>query len=349
MTRILKGKKRVSMIHMANQEHLKILKQGMPIWNKWRRNNPTELPDLEDADLRKFKLSRINFCKANLAYANLSKVNLRFANFNEANLEGVELEGAILWKAKFIGANLNGANIKKADLQGANLSNATLQHTWLSDSNLSGAILRKADLTHTILDRAILMESDLSEAYLQSTSLFCTRLIDTNLEGAILCSCDVYGVSAWDIKVNEKTKQISLKITFPDDESADYPITVDNLEIAQFIYLLISNEKIRQVIDIITSKVVLILGRFTPERQAVLEAIQEELSRHDYIPIIFNFKKPATRDITETISTLAHLARFIIADITDPRSIPQELEHIIPTLPSVLCNLHYKGNRSILI
>jgi len=38
-------------------------------------------------------------------------------------------------------------------------------------------------------------------------------------------------------------------------------ITVDNLEVAQFIYLLLNNQKIRDVIDTITSKVVLILGR----------------------------------------------------------------------------------------
>lgn len=55
-------------------------------------------------------------------------------------------------------------------------------------------------------------------------------------------------------------------------------ITVDNLEVAQFIYLLLNNEKIRQVIDTITSKVVLILGRFTDERKSVIDAIREELS-----------------------------------------------------------------------
>jgi hypothetical protein len=48
-------------------------------------------------------------------------------------------------------------------------------------------------------------------------------------------------------------------------------ITVDNIEVAQFIYLLMHNQKIRDVIDTITSKVVLILGRFTPKRKQVLE------------------------------------------------------------------------------
>jgi hypothetical protein len=99
--------------------------------------------------------------------------------------------------------------------------------------------------------------------------------------------------------------------------------------------LLLNNPKIRDVIDTITSKVVLILGRFTPERKAVLDALREELRKRNYSPIVFDFEKLVNRDITETVSTLAHMARFVIADITDAKSIPQELTTIVPNLPSV--------------
>lgn len=129
----------------------------------------------------------------------------------------------------------------------------------------------------------------------------------------------------------EGTHQSNLIITDHDEPM----ITVDNIEIAQFIYLLLYNQKIRQIIDSITSKVVLILGRFTEERKPILDAIQEELRAYNYSPVLFDFDRPSNRDTTETISILAHMARFVIADITDAKSIPQELKSIVPNLPSV--------------
>jgi hypothetical protein len=185
--------------------------------------------------------------------------------------------------------------------------------------------LRKANLSLANLSGAHLIRADLIRAHLFGANLSRTNLVGTNLANTTLKDCSIYGISAWDVQL-EGAVQLNLTIT-----PADQPtITVDNLKIAQFIYLLLNNAEIREVIDTIARKVVLILGRFTPERKAVLDALRDELRKHNYSPMLFDFEKPASRDLTETVSILAHLARFIIVDLTDPSSAPHEVATVIP-------------------
>ena len=82
-------------------------------------------------------------------------------------------------------------------------------------------------------------------------------------------------------------------------------------------------------------KAVLILGRFMDERKEVLDALRDELRKRDYLPILFDFDKPTTRTTDETITLLARMARFVIADVPDAKSVLQELRAIVPDLPSV--------------
>lgn len=78
----------------------------------------------------------------------------------------------------------------------------------------------------------------------------------------------------------------------------------------------------------------LILGRFTDQRKAVLDALRDELRKHDYLPILFDFDKPTSQTTDETITLLARMSRFVIADISDAKSVLQELRAIVPDLPS---------------
>jgi hypothetical protein len=292
---------------MANDEHVEILKKGVAVWNAWRNENPSGIRP----NLRLATLSRVNLREANLGGADLSRANLRGADLSRANLRGADLSRANL-RGAYLNADLIGANLGGADLSGA---------------YLRGADLRGADLRGSILVGAIFSEANLSGANLSGANLEGSSLVDAYLTDADLTDCRIYGISAWNLKL-EGTKQQNLIIT----KQVEPEITVDDIEVAQFIYLMLHNQKIRKVIDTITSKSVLILGRFSVERKAVLDALREELRKRDYLPILFDFEVPATRDITETVSLLARMARFIIADLTDPSSIPKELEAIVPGL-----------------
>jgi hypothetical protein len=65
-------------------------------------------------------------------------------------------------------------------------------------------------------------------------------------------------------------------------------------------------------------------------RIEVLNRLREELRKRGYLPIVFNFDKPKTKTLTETVRVLAGLSRFVIADVTDPQSVPAELQAAIP-------------------
>jgi len=222
-------------------------------------------------------------------------------------------------------ADLYRADLTKAHLNEADLSYADLREAQLTAANLYGADLRGAKLIEADLSKAQLTATNLSKADLTRADLRRAMLVETNFAEATLTNCNIYGISAWNVKL-EGAIQNDLVIT-PYNEPK---ITVDNLKIAQFIYLLLNNAEIRDVIDTIAKKAVLILGRFTPERKAVLDALRETLRTQGYLPILFDFDKPSSQDLTETVSTLAHLSRFIIADLTDPSSIPYELREIAP-------------------
>ena len=109
---------------MAKQQHLDILKQGVEVWNRWRKENPETPPDLSHAILFGENLSKADFRMAKLGGAklrgaNLSGANLRGADLIEADLIGVDLTGAKLREA-----NLHGAFLVAVKLDGADLSTA---------------------------------------------------------------------------------------------------------------------------------------------------------------------------------------------------------------------------------
>jgi len=61
---------------MADQEQLDILKQGVEIWNQWRREHPSMVPDLSFADLTEVDLDDAVLSGADFSDANLREAQL---------------------------------------------------------------------------------------------------------------------------------------------------------------------------------------------------------------------------------------------------------------------------------
>jgi uncharacterized protein YjbI with pentapeptide repeats len=291
---------------MANEEQLAILKQGVEVWNKWRKENPKVEIDLNEAPLSGANLRAVNFNGAILMGADLSHAFLSHADLSGANLTRADLFEAILRGTKLIRANLVEANLRGANLFLAHLNDAMLRGAVLNDVDLRRADLRGADLTDSYLRGAL--------------------LVGTNIDKAKISRSSVYAVDVWDVE-GECAEQQDLVIT-----PARAPIiTVDNIKVAQFIYLILNNQEIRNVISTLTSKSVLILGRFSiPERKKILDGLRSKLREYDLLPIVFDFDRPTHKDFTETIKTLAGLSYFVIADVTNPKSSPLELQATVP-------------------
>ena len=108
-------------------------------------------------------------------------------------------------------------------------------------------------------------------------------------------------------------------------------ITVDNIKVAQFIYLILNNEEIRDVINTLTSKICPNSRSFCYSRaKGDIGCARNKLREYDLLPIVFDFDRPTDKDFTETIKTLAGLCYFVIADVTNPKSSPLELQATVP-------------------
>jgi hypothetical protein len=225
-----------------------------------------------------------------------------------------------------MGANLCEVHLNSSNLREANLIETDLSHARLIAVNFAKAQLCKANLRGANLREANFRETDLREADLREANLTGAFFVQTMIERAKISKSSIYAINVWDLQ-GEFEEQKDLVI----NKEGEYAITVDNIKVAQFVYLILNNEEIRDVINVLTSKSVLILGRFTiPERKSVLDTLRNKLREYNLLPIVFDFDRPTDKDFTETIKTLAGLCYFVIADVTNPKSSPLELQATVP-------------------
>jgi len=190
---------------MANPEHLKILKEGVEAWNKWRGENPNLRPDLSaaylgGADLDGAQLYQMNMIAANLAWANLSgaflmNTELREGKLNHAKLSHADLQSADLTDADLSGATLQGADLRGAVLTHANLATTDLRGAQFVRADLSGARLAGANVSYADLEGSLLARANLREAFLRGADLQGASLKDADLFMALLDHADLWNAN----------------------------------------------------------------------------------------------------------------------------------------------------------
>jgi hypothetical protein len=282
-------------------------------------------------DLNGGNLSGANLIRADLSGKDLSGMNFYMAQLTKANLSEANLTGAELGNTDLKGANLKGAKLTESILFRANLEDADLRGARLSNADLRGANLNGADLREADFGLADLSTADLRGANLCDAKLVGTRLVASNFQGANLTGCRFYGAFTWNMSLQD-TKEFDIVIT-PVGQSST--VAVDGVEVAQYVDLLLHNEKLLDILDTKTSNFALILGSFTAGRKNILNGIRNIVRSKNYIPISLDFGKPISCDFMDSLSALVHMTRFVIADFTDVGSLHQELDCIVSGLHSV--------------
>lgn len=274
---------------MADELHRGILLQGSEAWNRWRNDNPSIFPDLTGINVGRGRFDGVNLRDANLAGAFFGKCQLANADFTNAVLGSARFHRCSLQRALFKEVSASHVSFFGSDMTEGQFDGSTFWFAELDGAILEGAKLRRANLSYSSCTNTSFRKADLTGA-----NLSCASFVRTGFEEASLSDSLVYGVSVWDARM-AGASQSNLVIT-PENQPL---ISVDNLEVAQFIYLLLKNERIRDVISTIAKKAVLILGRFSDDRKEILDAIANALRQRDYLPIIFDFERSQERDFTE--------------------------------------------------
>ena len=287
---------------MAQEDAAKILMQGARVWNAWRRQNP----------------GQIDFSRPDW--------------YECAGPGGIQVKGQN--QIDFSGMNMSGVSIFSAFAEGISCRNAVFEEAHFEEGDFS-----RADFSGSIFRNTRFNKTILSGANFDGATFVNCNLNRVNLVGASFCveqitETVIYGIAAWDLQTNDDMKQSRLVIEKTYDlyseliQSGKVPLMVDDIELAQFIYYLSNHKKMRDTLNILNEKGVLLLGRFKDGGLERLYSMREWFQDKGYMAMIFDFERPGNLSLTETAVTMAGLSKFIVVDLSGA-SVPAELQAIL--------------------
>lgn len=287
---------------MTQDDPSEILLQGAKVWNAWRKHHrgllnfaaPRWYSSPGPGGMQVKGRNRVDFSEMNLSGVMIHSAFAEGLNLRNTIFEDAHFEEGDFSRADFSGAYFRSTRFNKTILTGANFDGATFINCNLNRVNLVGASFRVKEISETV----------------------------------------VYGIAAWDLQISDQMKQSKLVIERTSDLYSDLiqqgkvPLMVDDIELAQFVYYLSSHKKMRDALNILNDKGVLLLGRFNDGGLERLYSIRERLQSKGYMAMIFDFARPDNLSLTETVVTMAGLSKFIVVDLSGA-SVPAELQSIL--------------------
>jgi hypothetical protein len=287
---------------MSSGDPATIILQGAEAWNAWREANR----------------GSVNFPNPNWYYSpgpgGIAVKGRNQLDFSRMNLSDLLISRPFAEGLNLKGASFTNTHIEEGDFSRANFAGATFRNTTFNKTIFTGASFSGARLVNCNLNRVNLVEADFRVEEITETV--------------------VYGISAWDMQTAPNMRQSKLVIEKTSQLYSDLiaraqiPMMVDDIELAQFIHYLSNHKKLRDTLNILTHRGVLLLGRFKNGGLDRLYRLREWLAAREYLPMIFDFERPDTLDLVDTIVTLAGLSKFVIADLSGPR-VPGEVRAIL--------------------
>ena len=279
-----------------------IILQGASVWNQWRKENKES----------------VHFAKPTW--------------YDCPDKNGMQIKGRN--RLDFSGLDLTNVSIHNAFAEGLNLQNSKIINCHFEEGNFAGANFSNAEFVNTKFNKTILADANFDGASFVNCNLNRINITNANFCLKEIRETVVYGVSAWDLKTCDRMKQSRLIIEKTYELYSDIiasgkiPMMADNIELAQFIYYLANHKKMRDVLNILNAKGVLLLGQFKDGGLERLYKLHDWLQEKGYMPMIFDFERPVNMGYTETVITMAGLSKIIIADLSGG-SVPQELHAIL--------------------
>ena len=310
-------------------------------WRSWRQSNhgPILLKDEEfdHLDARDLSLHDVIFlgCKfisASFLNCNLSQASFTNCKFLSTRFESVRMRGARftdtnfsevvfssdgktqcdLGSARFVGGKLLNVNFS-----GVVAIRAEFRDVDMISVNWSKALLCNSLIDHCTFSAANFDGANMTESIFARNTVVNSSMVDTQISGILALNNGFDNLSPDRMRCLVQGRNRSF--------------TVQNPETANFVQQ-VNDGKFSAVVNEMNEKAVLILGRFSEGRRKVLTEIEEGVTSCGYVPIVFDFEGPKYRDLTESIVLLAHLVKFVIADLTAPRSVGNELRAVAPSL-----------------